>query len=205
MKVVQFGSLFKFIRNGMSIKQDKSGDGLPITRIETIADATVDASRVGYAGLKEQDCRSWLMEPGDILFSHINSVEHIGKCAVYRGSPDKLVHGMNLLCLRCDATQLIPEFAKYLIRSPNFRTRLSNFINKAVNQASVSIGNLKPIPVGIPSLSEQRRIATILDQAEAIRAKRRETLMQLDSLHSPSSLSCLGTPAQPRVTGQSPI
>ncbi len=194
MRVVEFGSLFQFIRNGMSVKQDKSGDGLPITRIETIADATIDAKRVGYAGVNEEDGRRWLLEPGDILFSHINSVEHVGKCALYRGVPEKLVHGMNLLCMRCDQTQLLPEFATYLVRSPVFRARLQNFINKAVNQASVSIGNLKPIPVSIPTLAEQRRIAAILDQADALRVKRREALTQLDSLTQSIFIEMFGDP-----------
>ena len=194
MRVVEFGSLFQFIRNGMSVKQDKSGDGLPITRIETIADATIDVSRVGYAGVNEEDGRRWLLEPGDILFSHINSVEHVGKCAIYRGIPEKLVHGMNLLCMRCDQSQLLPEFATYLIRSPGFQARLQNFINKAVNQASVSIGNLKPIPVGIPPLPEQRRIAAILDQVDALRAKRREALAQLDSLTQSIFIEMFGSP-----------
>src|SRR5687768_8535827 len=135
---VELGELFEFIRNGMNIKQDKSGDGIPITRIETISDASVNETRVGFAGLKEDSCREWFLKQGDILFSHINSVEHVGKCAVYRGHPEKLVHGMNLLCLRSDRSKLEPEFAKYVIRGGAFRARLSNFINKAVNQASVS-------------------------------------------------------------------
>ncbi len=182
MRTVDFGSLFQFIRNGLNVKQDRSGDGLPISRIETISDASVDGARVGYAGLTESECSDWLLVPGDILFSHINSVEHVGKCAVYRGEPEKLVHGMNLLCLRSDQSQLHPEFAKYLIRSSQFRSRLSNFINKAVNQASVSIGNLKTIPVTVPAVPEQRRIAEVLDRAEALRAKRRAALAQLDTL-----------------------
>ena len=194
MRVVEFGSLFHFIRNGMSVKQDKSGDGLPITRIETIAGATIDSNRVGYAGVTEEDGARWLLEPGDILFSHINSVEHVGKCAIYKGVPEKLVHGMNLLCMRCDQTQLLPEFATYLISSPGFRDRLQNFINKAVNQASVSIGNLRPIPVKIPSLPEQRRIAAILDQADALRAKRREALAQLDRLTQSIFIDMFGAP-----------
>jgi type I restriction enzyme, S subunit len=195
VNTVEFGSLFHFIRNGMSIKQDKSGEGLPITRIETIANAQIDSLRVGYAGLKENDCLDWIMEPGDILFSHINSVEHIGKCAVYHGAPEKLVHGMNLLCLRCDNSILFPEFAKYLIRSPAFRSRLSNFINKAVNQASVSIGNLKTIPVSVPPLEEQKRIADILDRAEAFRAKRRAALAQIDEFTQSIFIDMFGNPA----------
>lgn len=194
MKAVEFGTLFQFIRNGMNVKQDKSGDGLPITRIETISDATVDGSRVGFAGLHEEDCSDWFLEVGDILFSHINSVEHVGKCAVYRGTPEKLVHGMNLLCLRCDTAKLLPEFAKYLMRGIEFRTRLSNFINKAVNQASVSIGNLKTIPVTVPPLAEQRRIAEVLDRAEALRAKRRAALAELDSLTQSLFLDLFGDP-----------
>jgi type I restriction enzyme, S subunit len=194
VNVVEFGTLFHFIRNGMNVKQDKSGDGLPITRIETISEATVDAARVGYANLNESDCHDWLMKEGDILFSHINSVEHVGKCAVYRGTPEKLVHGMNLLCMRCDSSKLLPEFAKYLIRGPEFRTRLSNFINKAVNQASVSIGNLKTIQVRVPALAEQQRISEVLDRAEELRAKRRATLTQLDTLTQSIFLDLFGDP-----------
>ena len=195
MRNVEFGSLFQFIRNGMNIKQDKSGDGIPVTRIETIASAIVDPLRVGFAGLTDGDCSGWLLEKGDILFSHINSVEHVGKCAVYRGMPEKLAHGMNLLRLRCDEAQLLPEFAKHLIRSQRFRTKLSSYINKAVNQASVSIGNLKSIAVNIPSLPDQRRIAAILDQADALRAKRREALAQLDSLTQSIFIEMFGDPA----------
>ena len=194
MKTVEFGEIFQFMRNGMSIKQDKSGDGLPISRIETIADSSIDPTRVGYAGLSLDACKDWLLHEGDILFSHINSVEHIGKCAVYRGVPEQLVHGMNLLCFRPDPTQVTPEFAKYLIRSPSFRDRLSNFVNKAVNQASVSIGNLRTIPVRIPPLEEQRRIAAILDQAETLRTQRRTALALLDSLTQSLFLDMFGDP-----------
>lgn len=195
MNPVQFGDLFQFIRNGMNVRQDKSGNGLPITRIETISAGTVDGDRVGYANLDESACRRWLLQPGDILFSHINSVEHIGKCAVYSGEPEKLVHGMNLLCLRCDTERLVPEFGKYVIGSGPFRARLSNFINKAVNQASVSVSNLKTIEVQIPPIDEQRRIAAILDRVEALRAQRRQALARLDGLTQSLFFDLFGPPA----------
>lgn len=192
--VVELGSLFEFIRNGMNVKQNSEAGGLPITRIETISDGTVNPARVGYAGLRVDDVERWLLESGDILFSHINSFEHVGKCAVYRGAPETLVHGMNLLCFRADRSKLDPEYAKHLLRSRGFRTQLERFINKAVNQASVSIGNLSSIPIALPPLDEQQRIAAILDQAEELRAKRRAAIALLDQLPQAIFLEMFGDP-----------
>lgn len=191
---VEFGSLFQFIRNGMNIKQDKFSGGLPITRIETISEASVDPRKVGFAGLDENRCKSWLLEEGDVLFSHINSVEHVGKCAVYEGNPKKLVHGMNLLCLRCNQEKLVPDFAKYLIRSKSFRIKLSAYINKAVNQASVSIGHLRTILVEVPAVSEQRNIAAILDKADNLRRKRQEAIQLADDFLRAVFLDMFGDP-----------
>ncbi len=90
------------LRNGKSVRQSAGLSGLPITRIETIADGTINPAKVGFADLEASDCTDWLLQDGDILISHINSTKHLGKCAIYQGDPPALVHGMNLLALRVD-------------------------------------------------------------------------------------------------------
>jgi type I restriction enzyme, S subunit len=180
--VAPLADVFEFVRNGKSVKQDASTGGLPIARIETIADGTVDCSRVGYAGLQKKGNEKWLLQRGDILFSHINSVEHIGKCAIFEGHPENLIHGMNLLALRPKKQVLDARYAFRAISSPNFRASLQQFVNKAVNQASISTTNLKSLEIPLPPLGEQRRIAVILDKADALRHMRKRALDLFDSL-----------------------
>jgi type I restriction enzyme S subunit len=200
------GEVFDSIRNGMNVKQDKSSGGLPITRIETISKGIVDPERVGYAGLRREDCEEWLLREGDILFSHINSVEHIAKCAIYRGRPDELVHGMNLLRLRADRAVLDPHYAVYAMRAPGFRARIMPFVNRAVNQASISIGNLKSAHIPLPPLDEQARIVGTLDEVETLRAKRRQAITLLDDLIRSVFLDMFGDPVNnPRAWDRLPM
>jgi type I restriction enzyme S subunit len=170
------GDVLEFVRNGFTVKQKETLKGLPITRIETISHGVIDCTRVGFADLEERDCKDWFLEKGDILLSHINSIPHIGKCALYRGEPEKLVHGMNLLCLRSKREVIDPEYLVHYFRTRRFKIDLLRYVNPAVNQASVSITNLVKVLIPVPPLPEQRRIATILDKADAIRRKRRQAI-----------------------------
>ena len=55
------------------------------------------------------------------------------------------------------------------------------------------------LEIPLPPLEEQRRIAEVLDKAEALRAKRRAALAQLDSLTQSLFLDLFGDPvANPR-------
>lgn len=55
---------------------------------------------------------------------------------------------------------------------------------------------LKRTEIVLQSLPEQRRIAAILDQADALRAKRREALAQLDSLTQSIFIEMFGDPVK---------
>ena len=83
------------------------------------------------------------MEPGDILFSHINSLKHIGKTAYYDGE-HPLYHGMNLLLLRT-TNEESARFLFYQLNTSRFLHRCQVLANQAVNQASINTRELKGI------------------------------------------------------------
>jgi type I restriction enzyme S subunit len=174
--------IFEFVRNGLNIKQNSNEGGLPITRIETIANGEINLKKVGYGGVSLNKAKRYLLEDGDILFSHINSVPHLGKCALYEKNLGQLVHGMNLLCFRANKKKLLPKFALYMLRSNVFRNQLTKSIKKAVNQASVSTTDIKKIRLNIPSLIEQKRITTLLDSANKLLRLRKKTILKLTEL-----------------------
>jgi type I restriction enzyme S subunit len=93
------GDVLAILRNGVNCKQEKSGKGNKISRIESISDASFDLEKVGYAELTEREKDRYRLQRGDILFSHINSAVHVGKTAVFE-STEPVYHGVNLLLMR---------------------------------------------------------------------------------------------------------
>jgi type I restriction enzyme S subunit len=162
-KVATLSDLVTRLENGLTYKQNSGGNGIPITRIETISDEKIDSGKVGLVeGLSDDEISRHRLEVGDILFSHINSVEHIGKTAIYRQEPPLLIHGMNLVLIRPKKGCVNPYFLLYYMKYGPTRNRFRSLAKNAVNQASINTTELKAFKVPVPPLVEQDEVATIL-------------------------------------------
>jgi len=160
------GDIFESCKNGKNYKEDENRGGLPITRIQTIADGTIDLRKVGFGNLTEVNSFDFLLCEGDILFSHINSLPHVGKVAFVTKEHLPLIHGMNLLRMRfkplCDS-----QFMFYLMQHIEMRQKVRSIAQIAVNQVSVNITNLKSLTIFLPKLPEQKRIADLISSVDS--------------------------------------
>lgn len=155
---VRLGDCFPYIKNGYNVRQGKDKGGIPITRIETLSDNQFNRDKVGYADIfSTEGLENRILEDGDILMSHINSLPYLGRSVMYRARPcEVIIHGMNLLRLKADRSIVEPEYAELYFRSPHFKQQVLTIAKKAVNQASFSVNNLKELEFPLMSLCDQR-------------------------------------------------
>ncbi|MEQ1589050.1 MAG: restriction endonuclease subunit S [Gallionella sp.] len=161
--VKRLGGVLSRMANGAVYKATTSS-GVCITRIETISDGTIDYSRTGTA-VPSTVLDKYKLLSGDILFSHINSLDHIGKVALFDGQRE-LYHGMNLLLLRA-SENMSSKFLYFWLTSESARKKARNLAKQAVSQASINTTELKDMEISIPQLTEQTAIATALSDMDA--------------------------------------
>lgn len=158
----RIGGVVSDIKNGTTIKQNKDGIGLPVTRIESIQNYKIDFSRVGYIAEVDKVKESDFYIEGNVALSHINSAEHVGKTAIIKKDLLPLVHGMNLLRLTFNKN-CNPYFFYFYSQSYYYKQEIINRINMAVNQVSINQKQLKDIPIPLPPIPEQQRIVDTIE------------------------------------------
>jgi type I restriction enzyme, S subunit len=134
-----------------------------------------------------------IVEPGDVLLSKI--VPHIRRSWVVgpnRGR--RLIASGEWIVFR--SAQLHPPYLRHTLIGDPFHAQFM----RTVSGVGGSLLRARPshvanIRVPLPPLPEQRRIAEILDKADALRAKRRAALAQLDTLTQTIFLDMFGDPA----------
>lgn len=188
---------FYLIQNGANIKQGQINGGYPITRIETISNDKFNRDKVGYAGIFELGkYASYVLEDGDLLMSHINSPQYLGRTVLYKKKDSEIIiHGMNLLRLKANVEIINPAFARYLFYSVPFRRQIAKITKKSVNQASFSINDLKKISIVIPSLSVQEKIVKKLNSAISVKNYYERQIELLDELVKARFVEMFGNPA----------
>ncbi len=124
------------------------------------------------AGLKS--CSTSVLPPGSVLLSSRAPIGHVAINTV----PMATNQGFKNLIPGPNAD------AKYLYHWLKSQTDLLQSLGNGATFKELSKGTTEQIQVPLPSIHEQRRIAAILDHADALRAKRRQVLTHFNALFS---------------------
>lgn len=87
------------------------------------------------------------------------------------------------------------RFLRFWLNTYEFRSQITKLVTGSAQQ-NFGPSHLKALKITLPPLEKQKRIADILDRAEALRAKRRAALSQLDELTQSIFIEMFGDPVE---------
>ncbi len=131
---------------------------------------------------------------GDLLVAKITPCFENGKIAQARLARRVGFASTEFHVVRPRAGQADARYLLYFLRQERVRDEGARRMTGSAGQRRVPEHFLAGLQVPLPLLPEQRRIAEVLDRAEALRAKRRAALAQFDTLTQSIFLDMFGDP-----------
>jgi type I restriction enzyme S subunit len=137
------------------------------------------------------------VKAGQFIYSRIDARN--GAFAIVPPGLDGAVVSKDFPIFDIDEQRVQPSFLLHFMRSGKLERQIQAMSFGATNRQRITEDNLLGMKLDLPPLPEQRRIAAILDQAETLRAKRRQTLQLLDDLTQAVFLEMFGAASAPTV------
>lgn len=177
--VVNLGDLATFINGDRGKNYPSKGSfvesGIPFINAGNLeSDGTLTKSFNYITKDKFESLRSGKVIEGDLLFCLRGS---LGKYAVVRGIPEGAI-ASSLVIIRI-GNEVELEYLKHYLGSRLCKQEIEQFENGAA-QPNLSATDVKKFKIPLPPLDEQKRIAAILDKADAIRRKRQQAIQFSD-------------------------
>ena len=188
--VARLGGVVDSLDYGHTASATEMFAGPKFLRITDIQNGSVDWHSVPYCECNSDDEQRKALRPGDIVFARTGATT--GKSFLISTCPSRAVFASYLIRIR-PSGKALPSYLYHFFQTPAYWQQIALQAHGAA-QAGVNASTLKEILIPLPPLPEQRRIAAILDQADALRTKRRQALARLDTLTQSIFLEMFGDP-----------
>lgn len=195
---VKLGEIFEISSSKRVLQEDWKTSGVPFYRAREIVKLARDGVVDNELFITEELYESYrgqygTPKAGDLMVSAVGT---LGACYVVQ--PMDRFYYKDASVLRLSPKQEIcSRFIWHAFQTQEVIDQIHAGSGSTVG--TYTIQRASETRISLPSLPEQRRIATILDQADALRAKRREVLAQLDSLTQSIFIEMFGDPTSSSV------
>jgi type I restriction enzyme S subunit len=181
-RTVRLSEVITEAKPGFACGEEDLNGIFQIRMNNVLRDGGLDFSKQRRVPNDSKAAHGALLRPGDVLFNATNSPDLIGKTALIKELDEPTVYSNHFLRLRVDQRELD---AGYLARYLSWEFGRGTFKGMArqwVNQATVGRDSLLRMSILLPPLEKQRRIAAVFNDADRLRAKRRQAIALLDDL-----------------------
>lgn len=179
---------------GSNLKiSDYVADGIPVLQGKNITGNKFQWFDIRFITQeKADDLKRSLVRVGDILIVKIGSIGYSARIDDLKGYPCALIPA-NLCKLSPNLNLVDPSYLCYFLSSDESVNYLKANAS-ATSQPALSLEKVKLLPVLLPPLPEQQRIAAILQKADRLRHLRRHARQLSDTYLQTVFLEMFGDP-----------
>ncbi|MBB2819280.1 UNVERIFIED_ORG: type I restriction enzyme S subunit [Rhizobium esperanzae] len=167
-------------------------DGVPLARIQNVRP---NEFRLGQQRFipkyKAEELSRHDYRPGDLVIAKMGDPP--GDACVVPELAGEGIIVADVVRFRSDESTVDHQYLAHFLNSPPGRVEFAKHTRGSTRQR-VNLSSMKEIRVPLPELNEQRRIAAILDKADAIRRKREQALILADDFLRSVFLELFGDP-----------
>jgi type I restriction enzyme S subunit len=169
-------------------------DGIPLIRSMNVHDGIFLTKGMAYLDLEQaKSLDNVELETGDVLLN-ITGASVARVCRL----PEQFKGGrvnQHVAIIRTKNTLLHPHFLEHFLICPDTKAKLLSIAASGATREAITKSAIEELCVPVPPLSEQKRIAAILDQADELCSLSKRALDRLNQLGQSIFYEMFGDPA----------
>jgi type I restriction enzyme S subunit len=139
----------------------------PLMKMGNLGRGNISLEKVEYISNNYTPVSTHILAYGDLLFNTRNTLELVGKVAVWRNEIPLAFFNSNILRFQFNKKVGSTFFMNYILNSSNLLNSLRSIATGTTSVAAIYTRDLFEINVTIPEPKEQKEIATIIEDFES--------------------------------------
>jgi type I restriction enzyme S subunit len=168
-EVKTLGEILQSSRLGGNYQNSGNENNHPLMKMGNINRGFIDISKVEYITDKSSPSEKDKLQYGDILFNTRNTLELVGKVAIWRNELPLAYYNSNLLRLEFNPSDVSSNFfINNILNTKQILSQLRRFATGTTSVAAIYTRDLIKLQIPLPPLPEQQAIASALSDVDAL-------------------------------------
>ncbi len=194
MQYVELQKIAEVFNGKTPSKEEQRNQGFPVLKIKNVSENGI--FRGTYTSFIDEELaqkfsKKFLMQNDILILNAAHNSDYVGSknCFVTQEMAGSLPTG-EWLIIRGNVSVVFPKYLYFYINAPQLKKEIKNIV-KGIH---LYPKDLKRIRVPVPSLEDQKLIVSILDQADALRQKRKTAMKLMDEYVRSVFMEMFGDP-----------
>ncbi|MCB1194337.1 MAG: restriction endonuclease subunit S [Leptospiraceae bacterium] len=183
---VRLGDVCESIQAGLIRKANEVNiveANIPYIKMDCLGNSSnLILRNIVYISASKEEIKKYNLKDKDILFNVRNSLELVGKVAIFKSEYPIALYNHMLVRLRLNQLIISPHFLIQYFISGEFKREIELIKKGTTSVAAIYQGDIEKLQIPLPPLEEQKRIANDLDyRLNEVEKAKQATLEQLEA------------------------